>query len=129
MFEPVDDRTDELASIIVDSAFKVYSELGPGLLESIYETCLCHELKKRNIPYERQVSVPVVYDGMTMETGFRIDIVVDNTIIVEIKAVDEMHSVYQAQILTYLKLAKKRLGLLINFNVPTFKRGIRRIIL
>ncbi len=129
MFEPVDDRTDELASIIVDSAYKVYIELGPGLLEPIYETCLCHELKKRNIAYERQVSVPVVYDGITMETGFRIDILVDNTIIVEIKAVDEMHSVYQAQILTYLKLTKKRLGLLINFNVPVFKRGIRRIIL
>lgn len=75
------------------------------------------------------MTVPVVYDGSILETGFRIDILVDNSIIVEIKAVDEMHAIYQAQILTYLKLAKKRLGLLINFNVPVFKRGIRRIIL
>lgn len=129
MFEPIDEATDRLATIIVDCAYKVHMELGPGLLESIYETCLCYELKKRGIPFERQVTIPVMYDGTTMGEGFRADIIVDDKIIIELKAVDEMLPVFQAQILTYLKITKKRLGLLINFNVSVFKRGIRRIIL
>jgi GxxExxY protein len=129
MFEPIDDRTEQIATIIVDCACKVFLALGPGLLESIYETCLCHELSKRNINFQRQVSIPVVYDGITMNDGFRIDILVENLIIVEVKAVDEMRSIFQAQTLSYLKLTQKRLGLLINFNVPSFKQAVRRVIL
>ncbi|MBS1552340.1 MAG: GxxExxY protein [Bacteroidetes bacterium] len=114
---------------IVDCAFKVHSSLGPGLLEKIYETCFCHELSKKGLKFSSQVSVPIKYDGLIFNEGCRIDVLVEDKVICELKAVNEMNPVYEAQILTYLKLTNKRLGFLINFNVPLIKNGIKRIIL
>ncbi len=126
---PRKEGIDRAASEIVDSAFKVHSTLGPGLLESVYEVCLAHELHRRGITFERQVSLPIVYEGLSLESGLRLDLVVANTIVVEIKAVETLLEVHKAQLLTYLKLAKHRLGFLINFNVPCIKDGIKRFAL
>jgi len=120
---------NELSRQIVDAVFQVHRTLGPGLLESVYEACLCHELKKRGIAFKSQVALPVVYDGVEIEAGFRIDIWVEDRLVVELKAVDELHDIHAAQLLTYLRLTGNRLGLLINFNVPVIKQGIKRIVL
>lgn len=117
---------NSLSAVIVDAAFKIHSTLGPGLLESIYETCMAYELSKRGCSVERQVSIPVTYDDLRLEAGLKLDLLVDDKIIVEIKAVEHLLPVHDAQLLTYLKLAAKPLGLLINFNVPVIKHGIRR---
>jgi len=121
--------TEETARVVVDCAFQIHRTLGPGLLESVYEVCLCHELNKRGIPFERQVSMPVLYEGLRLDAGLRLDVVVAGCVIVELKAVEQILPVHKAQMLTYLKLSGIRLGLLINFNVPTIKDGIQRIIL
>jgi len=121
--------TEEAARVSVDCAFQVHRSLGPGLLESVYEVCLCHELSKRGILFERQVSMPVLYEGLRLDAGLRLDIVVAGCVIVELKAVEQILPVHKAQMLTYLKLSGIRLGLLINFNVPTIKDGMQRIIL
>ena len=128
-YEPVTNDIDELAQKVVDAAFNVHQKLGPGLLESVYEKCLCYELAKRNISFTSQVSLPVIYDNVKIEAGFRLDIVVENSIIIEIKAVEDLSSLHRAQLMTYLKLTGIRLGFLINFNIPYFKNGIKRIIL
>jgi GxxExxY protein len=117
---------EAIATKVVDGAFRVHSAIGPGLLESIYETCLDHELRKQAIRVQKQVSVPIVYDTLPIESGLRLDLLVEEAVIVEIKAIDRMSPVFEAQILSYLRLAKKRLGLLINFNVPRIRDGIRR---
>ena len=122
-------EVDQLARQVVDAAFRVHSELGPGLLEGVYEVCLAHELKKRGIPFERQLSLPVIYDGVHIEAGLRLDLLVASELIVEIKAVESLLPVHKAQVLTYLKLSGRTLGLLINFNVPLIKDGIKRVIL
>jgi len=127
--QPLPPDLDPLSRVIVDSAFKVHKTLGPGLLESVYEHCLCHEFRCRGVPFQSQLSLPVLYDGVSVETGLRIDLIVDGRIIVELKATEVMHPIYTAQLLTYLKLTGIRLGLLINFNVPLIRDGIRRIIL
>ena len=129
VFAPLPAETERLAKIVVDAAYTVHSGLGPGLLESVYEICLAHELRKRGLRIETQVAIPVVYDGIRLEAGLRIDLLVEGQLLVEIKAVDEMKRVFKAQVLTYLKLTGIRLGLLINFNVPLIKNGIERIIL
>jgi GxxExxY protein len=129
VFEPLPSDTEHLAKIVVDAAYKVHTSLGPGLLESVYEVCLLYELGKREIPAERQVKIPVLYDGIRMEDGLRIDLLVNRKIILEVKAVEEMNRIYKAQVLTYLKLTGLRLGLLINFNVALIKNGIERVIL
>lgn len=130
MYDPaISTLEDRIAKGIVDAAFAVHATLGPGLLESIYETCLCHELKKRALSFTRQVRVPIRYDGIVFEEGLRLDILVEELIICELKAVEIMNPVYEAQLLSQLKLTGKHLGFLINFNVPLIKRGIRRIIL
>ncbi len=129
VFEPLLPDIEHLATVVVDAAYKVHSSLGPGLLESVYELCLVHELEKRGIPSERQVKIPVVYDGIRLEAGLRVDLLVDRKLILEIKAVEEMNRIYKAQVLTYLKLTGLRLGLLINFNVALIKNGIERVIL
>jgi len=118
-----------VATAVVDAAFSVHKALGPGLLENVYEVCFCHELGKRGLRYARQVVVPIVYDDITFDEGLRLDVLVEDLIICELKAVDTMHPVFTAQLLTYLKLAEKRLGFLINFNVSLIKHGIRRLIL
>jgi GxxExxY protein len=99
------------------------------LLEKVYEVCFCHELSKRGLEFQRQVEVPIEYDGIVFNEGLRLDVLVEDLIICELKAVDEMNPVWEAQILSHLKLSGKRLGFLINFNVPAFKKGIKRIIL
>ena len=108
---------------------KVHRYLGPGLLEKIYEVCFCHELSKRDLKYQRQVDLPIVYDGISFDEGLRLDVFVEKLVICELKAVEEMNPLWNAQILSHLKLTGKRLGFLINFNVPVIKKGIKRIIL
>jgi GxxExxY protein len=115
-----------LASAIVDSGLKVHRALGPGLLESTYEHCLAHELQTRRIEASRQKYLPVIYDGIQIDAGYRLDIVVEDAIIVEIKAVEKLTSLHEAQLLTYLKLSPYEIGFLFNFNVVLFKHGIRR---
>ena len=117
---------DRTASIVVDAAYKVHRALGPGLLEKGYESCMAHELIKAGLNVERQVSVPVLYDGVMFVEGFRLDLLVNDEIICELKAVDQTNPVWQAQILSHLKMAKKNIGFLINFNVPRIKEGIKR---
>ena len=123
------DRMDEIVAGVIDAAFQVHKRLGPGLLESIYETCLAYELTRRGFKVERQLSVPIVYDNLTFDEGFRLDLLVEDCIICELKAVEKENPLWQAQLLSYMKLTDKRLGLLINFNVPLIKNGIRRFVL
>jgi len=128
-FEKVSDKEEMLATEIVDTAYTVHKALGPGLLEKVYEVCFCHELTKKGLSYQRQVEIPIEYDGITFDEGLRLDVMVEGLIICEIKAVDKMNPVWNAQLLSYLKLTGKRIGFLINFNVPIVKNGIKRIIL
>ena len=127
-FKSLSKREDLIASKIVDAAYNVHKNIGPGLLEKVYEACFCHELSKRGLKYKRQIEIPIVYDGITFEEGLRLDVLVENLIICEIKAKDEVNPVWQAQLLSHLKLTGKRLGFLINFNVVLIKDGIKRII-
>lgn len=128
-FAPISVEEERIAKEIVEAAYAVHNALGPGLLENIYETCFCHELGKRGLSYHRQVVVPIVYDGIEFKEGLRLDVLVAEKIICELKAVEVMHPVYEAQLLSYLKLTKKRLGFLINFNVPLIKYGLKRMVL
>lgn len=123
---PIPSEIDALAREIVDAGTKVHRTLGPGLLESVYELCLVHELTKRGLKPQRQVSLPVVYDDVKLDGGLRIDLLVNGLIVVEVKAVEGLLPVHQSQILTYLKLSGCRLGFLMNFNVPLLKDGLRR---
>lgn len=127
--EPIPQRAEAAARIVVDAAYRVHSTLGPGLLESVYEVCLCHELHKQGIPFLAQQVLPVVYDGVRLDAGLRLDLLVDQSVVVELKAVEKTLPIHEAQLLTYLKLADKRLGLLINFNVACIKDGIKRMVL
>ena len=122
-------REELVAQKIVDAAYIVHKALGPGLLEKVYEVCFCHELSKRGITYQRQVDIPIVYDGIVFQDGLKIDVLIEGLIICELKAVVEINPVWEAQVLSHLKLTGKRLGFLINFNVPIIKDGIKRIIL
>ena len=126
---PIPQVIEGYARSIVDSAYRVHFSLGPGLIESVYEACLVHELTKRSIAVESQVKLPVIYDGVRLDAGLRLDLRVENSVVVEIKAVERLLPVHEAQLLTYLKLTGMRLGLLINFNVPRIKDGIRRMVL
>jgi GxxExxY protein len=126
--EPIPSALNEISGQIVDAAFAVHRELGPGLLESVYETCLCHELKLRNIPFRSQVSLPVRYKDLHLENGLRLDLVVADLVVVELKSVQRIEAVFEAQLLSYLKLSGFRVGLLINFNAPILKEGIFRFI-
>ena len=128
-FESLSKREEAVARKIVDAAYTVHKNLGPGLLEKIYEACFCHELSKRGLNWQRQVELPIVYDGITLEEALRLDVLVEGLVICEIKAVEKENPVWQAQTLSYLKLTSKRLGFLINFNVARISHGIKRIIL
>jgi GxxExxY protein len=128
VFEPIAPRDEEIAKAVVHGAFCVHKTLGPGLLESIYEVCLAHELRKEGLQVRRQDPIPIVYDNIRFEEGFRFDLLVAERVLCEIKAVQEVHPVCIAQILTYLKLMNLRLGFVINFNVPLIKEGIQRIV-
>jgi GxxExxY protein len=119
---------NEIATIIVDASFKIHKRLGPGLLESVYETTLAYELAKRGLQLRRQQSMPVVYEDVRMDVGFRADLIVEGKVIVEIKSIDAIAPVHRKQLLTYLRLTDKKLGLLINFNVELIKDGITRVV-
>ncbi len=127
-FNPLSEEEERIGKAIVNSAFKVHKTLGPGLLEKVYEITLAYELEKAGFKVERQRSVPIVYDGLTFEEGFRMDLLVNDLVICEIKSVEEMNPLWKAQILSHLKLTNRRLGYLINFNVILIKNGISRII-
>ncbi len=129
IFKTIPESTEKIAKLIVDSAYTVHYNLGPGLLEKVYEVCFCHELAKRKLNYQRQVYIPIVYDNITFDEGLRLDVIVENCIICELKAVEIVNPVWEAQILSHLKLTNKNLGFLINFNVVKIKYGIRRFIL
>ncbi len=126
---PVSDVEERIARGIVDAAYTVHRALGPGLLETVYEVCFCHELGKRQLSYCRQVVVPIVYDGLRFDEGLRLDVLVEGLVICELKAVETMLPLFTAQLLTQLRLTGKRLGFLLSFNVPIMKQGIRRIVL
>ncbi len=119
-------NVENLASAIVDSGLNVHRALGPGLLESTYEHCLAHELLTRRIEASRQKFLPVIYDGIKIDAGYRLDMVVEEAVVIEIKAVETLNSLHEAQLLTYLKLSPYSIGFLLNFNVVLFKHGIRR---
>jgi GxxExxY protein len=119
---------NEIAKEIVDAAFKIHTTLGPGLLESVYEAVLFHELKKRGLQVERQVPMPVVWDGLRLDEGYRADLIVERKVIIELKSVEKIAPVHGKQLLTYLRLADMRLGLLINFGEALIKTGIQRVV-
>ena len=118
---------NDLTREVISAAIEVHKTLGPGLLESAYEQCLCHEFDLRGISYERQKELPVEYKGVKLDCGYRLDVLVENRLIVELKACESLEKIHEAQLLTYLKLTNIRIGLLINFNVPVLKDGIKRI--
>lgn len=119
--QPIPNDVERIAKLTLDCCFRVHTTLGPGLLERVYEACLCHELKKSAVPHQRQLSLPINYDGLRIDDGFFIDVLVADSVLVELKAVEAIHPRHEAQLMTYLRLSKKRLGFLINFNVPRSK--------
>lgn len=121
-------RADQLSNIIIGAAIEVHRALGPGLLESAYEECLAYELRLRGVVFERQVPLPVVYKGIKLECGYRLDVLVEQLVIVELKTVDVIEPIHDAQLLTYLRMRGLWLGLLINFNTPVLKRGLKRLV-
>ncbi|MCF7809668.1 GxxExxY protein [bacterium] len=128
-FAPLPDKLNRIAREIVDAAFKVHKALGPGLLESAYEACMAHEMSLRNLKFRTQVALPVVYEGANLDAGFRLDMLVEEQLIVEMKAVEKVIPLHEAQLMTYLRLSSLRLGLLINFNTRLIKNGIKRIVI
>ena len=120
-------QINDITGQIIDAAMKVHMRLGPGLLESSYEACLAYELTQRGVKVRTQVPQPIFYDGVKLEVGYRLDLLVEDTVIVELKAVEHVLPIHRAQVITYLKLSNKRIGLLINFNVKLLKDGIKRI--
>lgn len=122
-------NVNNLTHQIIGAAIEVHKTLGPGLLESTYEECLCHEFDLRQTHYKRQQALPVRYKGIKLDCGYRIDLLVENSVILELKAVEALEPIHEAQLLTYLKLTGFKIGLLINFNVPVLKQGIKRLIL
>lgn len=119
---------NEISGQVIAAAIEVHRQLGPGLLESAYECCLRYELQQRGVRVEQQVPVPVSYKGLELECGYRLDLLVEDRVIVELKAVESLLPIHEAQLLTYLKLYQRRLGLLINFNVPLLKNGVKRLV-
>jgi GxxExxY protein len=118
---------NRISGLIIEAAMKVHSALGPGLLESAYESCLLHELRKMGLQVVSQMVLPIFYDGINIDIGYRVDLMIEDCVIVELKAIDKILPIHQAQLLSYLKLSNKSLGLLINFNVVHLKEGIKRI--
>jgi GxxExxY protein len=128
VFEPIAPQVEKIGKAILDAAFKVHTTLRPGLLESVYETTMAYELRKSGLVVATQVSLPVVYDGQQLASGFRLDLLVEKSVIVELKSVETMNPVYEAQIMTHLRLSGVRLGFLINFNVKHLRDGIKRFV-
>ena len=128
IYERLTEREEWLGKQIIDIAFKLHKWLGPGLLESVYAKCFYYELNQKNIFYEKQQLVPIMYDDLLIDDGLRLDLIVENLVIVEFKAQELYHPVWDAQLLSYLKLTNKRLGYILNFHVPLMKQGIKRLI-
>jgi GxxExxY protein len=128
-YRPIPAEVEATGKKVLDAAYTVHTDLGPGLLESVYEACLAYELQKQNLTVETQAVVPVKYRDVFVQTGLRLDLWVEKSVVVELKAVEIMHSLYEAQLLTYLKITGCRLGFLINFNVKHLKDGIKRMVL
>ncbi len=128
-FLPVAPETERIGKLVLDAAFKVHTALGPGLLESVYETTHAYEIRKSGVTVATQVALPILYDGQKLESGLRLDMLVEKCVIVELKSVETMNPVYDAQIMTYLRLSGVRLGFLINFNVKHLKDGIKRFVM
>lgn len=129
VYEPLTENENRIGKLIVEAAFEVHKNLGPGLLEKVYEVCFAHELQKRGLNVKRQIDIPIQYDGIVFQEGLRLDVLVEDLVICELKAVEQVNPVWVAQVLSHLKLTGKRLGYLINFDVALIKDGIRRIIL
>ena len=121
-------KGNQLTNEIIGSAIEVHRNLGPGLLESTYEECMAFELRQRGLTVERQLELPILYKGSQLEQNYRIDLLINNQVIIELKSVNKIEPIHDAQLLTYLKLANKRYGLLLNFNVPVMKQGIKRLL-
>ena len=128
VFQPISAEVEKVGKAVLDAAFKVHTTLGPGLLESVYEAATAYEIRKSGLIPETQVELPILYDGQKLASGLRLDMLVEKCVIVEIKSVETMHPVFEAQIMTYLRLSKVRLGFLINFNVKHLKDGIKRFV-
>jgi GxxExxY protein len=128
-FEPIPHSLERIATETIDAVYKVHKTLGPGLLESVYEKCLAYELSNRGLSIQTQVPFPVAYKEIKLDAGLRLDMLVENQIILELKSVETMHPVFETQLLTYLNLTGRRLGFLINFNVPLIENGIKRVVL
>jgi GxxExxY protein len=129
MFQNLSPQEEHIAAQIVDISVKIHKNLGPGLLESVYEKCFAYELSQRNLAFVRQQAVSIHYEALVIDDGLRLDLLVEDLVIVELKAQENYHPVWEAQLLSYLKLTNKRLGLLLNFHVPLMKNGIKRMIL
>jgi len=127
-FEPIPAETEELAARLIEAAFRVHRGTGPGLLESVYQACMCYELDQEKLPYEHEVDLPVEYHGVRLRAGLRLDIWAGRQVILELKAVDKVLPIHKAQLLTYMKLTGCRIGFIINFNVPRLKDGIVRMV-
>ena len=128
-YKPLPDGIEAIGKKIVDAAYTIHKNLGPGLLEKVYEICFCHELEKRDLKYKRQVDIPIIYDNLKFDEGLRLDVIVENEIICELEALENVNPVWEAQILSHLKLTNKRLGYLINFNVTNIGAEIKRFVL
>jgi GxxExxY protein len=129
LMKEVEGTTNEASAKVVDAAFQIHKNLGPGLLESAYEACLVYEIGQRGLKVKRQVPVPLEYQSVCLDAGFRLDLLVEDRLVVEVKSVEAILPIHRAQVITYLRIAKKELGLLINFNVKYFKDGVERIAL
>ncbi len=128
IFQPISTDVEKVGKAVLDAAFKVHTVLGPGLLESVYQIAMKHVLEKNSLLAETEVKLPIVFEGVTLESGLRLDMMVAKSVIAELKSVEKMNPVYEAQLMTYLRLSGVRLGYLINFNVPHLKDGIKRIV-
>jgi GxxExxY protein len=129
MYKEVSEEEDRIGREIVNAAFHVHRELGPGLLEKVYEVCFCHILAQKGFEVKRQIDIPIVFEGIFFDEGLRLDVIVNDMVICELKALENVNPVWEAQLLSHLKLTNKRLGYLINFNVPLIKNGIKRMVI
>ncbi len=129
MFVELSQEEERIGKAVVNAAYIIHKEFGPGLLEKVYEVCFCHVLKEKGFRVKRQMDIPITFDGIRFEEGLRIDVMVNDLVICELKALENVNPVWEAQLLSHLKLTNKRLGYLINFNVPLIKTGIKRMVI
>jgi GxxExxY protein len=129
MYDKISQEEERIGKEVVNVAYLIHKELGPGLLEKVYEVCFCHVLETRGFDVKRQLDIPIVFDGIVFDEGLRLDVLINDLVICELKALENVNPVWEAQLLSHLKLTNKRLGYLINFNVPLIKNGIKRMVI